>query len=156
MNTLTLTTWTGTENPIKPVSVLVSLAIVLSGCGDGGSIPTAPAPTSTLTSPPSPTEAVTYTLSGVVFELTEAGKVPIEGVELYCDSCGSPDGHTFVYTDANGFYSLDWTGNGVHPLLVRKAGFAIFDPAGTLTDDYGRIAATVSGDTRFDVQLVRR
>lgn len=98
---------------------------------------------------------VTYTLSGVVFEITPAGQVPIEGVEVYCDSCGSPDGHTFVYTDANGFYSLSWTLNGVHPLFVRKVGYEIFDPTGKLRDALGRIGATVRGDTRFDIQLAR-
>jgi hypothetical protein len=97
-----------------------------------------------------------YVLSGVVFEITPAGQVPIEGVEVYCDSCGSPDGHTFVYTDASGFYSLAWTFNGVHPLFVTKAGYEIFDPTGTLTDFHGRISATVKGDTRVDIQLARR
>jgi hypothetical protein len=95
---------------------------------------------------------VSYTLSGLVYELTEAGQVPIEGVEVYCDSCGSPDGHTFVDTDADGFYSLSWTTNGVHPLLVRKAGYAL----AVTRDPSGRISATVNGDTRFDIQLVRR
>ena len=98
----------------------------------------------------------TYTLSGVVFEITEDGQRPLEGVELYCDSCGSPDGHTFVYTDANGFYSLSWTTNGVHPLFVTKAGYTILHPAGTQPDPLGRVSATVRGDTVFDVQLVRR
>jgi hypothetical protein len=156
MNKLTSTTWTGTANLIKPLSALVSLAIVLSGCGDGASIPNAPTPTPTLTSTPTPAPTETYTLSGVVFELTEAGQVPIEGVELYCDSCGSPVGHTFVYTDADGFYSLDWTSNGVHHLLVEKAGFEIFDPTGSLTHGEEMIVATVRGDTRFDIRLARR
>ena len=95
---------------------------------------------------------VSYTLSGLVYELTEAGQVPIEGVEVYCDSCGSPDGHTFVYTDATGFYSLSWTTNGVHPLFVTKAGYAV----AVTRDAYGRISATVNCDTRFDIQLTRR
>jgi hypothetical protein len=97
-----------------------------------------------------------YTLSGVVFELTAAGQVPIEGVQIYCDSCGSPDGHTWVYTDAGGAYSLAWAVNGRHPLYVIKAGYDIFDPAGTLRDAEGRITPSVHGDTRFDVQLVKR
>jgi hypothetical protein len=97
-----------------------------------------------------------HTLSGVVFEMTAAGQAPIEGVEIYCDSCGSPDGHTFVYTDANGFYSLAWTTDGQHLLFFTKAGYDIFDPTGTLRDGFGPITATVHGDTRFDVQLVKR
>jgi len=97
-----------------------------------------------------------HILSGMVFEMTATGQVPVEGVEIYCDSCGSPDGHTFVNTDADGFYSLAWAIDGVHPLFVTKAGYAIYDPTGKLRDQYGRISATVSGDTRFDVRLVRR
>jgi hypothetical protein len=97
-----------------------------------------------------------YILSGVVFEMTDAGQVPLEGVEIYCDSCGSPQGHTFVYTDANGFYRLEWSQNGVHPLFVEKTGYEIFDPTGHLRDSLGRISATVQGDTTFDVQLARR
>ena len=59
-------------------------------------------------------------------------------------------------TDADGFYRLAWAIDGVHPLFVTKAGYAIYDPTGKLRDQYGRISATVSGDTRFDVRLVRR
>lgn len=95
---------------------------------------------------------VSHTLSGMVFESTPAGQVPIEGVEIYCDSCGSPDGHTFVDTDANGFYSLSWAVNGIHPLFVTKAGYELVGPR----DAIGRISATVHGDTRFDIQLTRR
>ncbi len=99
---------------------------------------------------------VFYILSGIVFEVTPGGQVPIEGVQIYCDSCGSPVGHTYVYTDADGFYRLPWSTNGVHPLLVTKAGYEIFDPSGPLRDPFGGINATVQGDTRFDVRLVKR
>ena len=95
-----------------------------------------------------------YILSGVVFEMTPSGRAPLAGVEVYCDSCGSPDGHTFVYTDANGFYSLAWAYNGRHPLFVTKTGYQIDNPA--LLDGIGRITATVRGDTRFDIQLAKR
>lgn len=77
-------------------------------------------------------------------------------MEIYCDSCGSPSGHTFVYTDADGFYSLAWAKNGPHPLLVRKAGYTLFDPTGTSRDGFGRVTATVLGDTRFDIQIVKQ
>ena len=97
-----------------------------------------------------------HILSGVVFEITAAGRVPIEGVDVYCDSCGSPDGHTSVHTDKNGSYSLAWAMNGVHPLFVTKAGYEIRDPTGALRDKEGRIVATVDGDTRFDIELVRQ
>jgi hypothetical protein len=82
--------------------------------------------------------------------------VPAEGVQLYCDSCGSPDGHTFTSTDANGFYSFSWARNGVHPLLVWKVGYAIVDPTGTLSDGTAVKNVMVDGDTQFDIQIVRR
>lgn len=97
---------------------------------------------------------VAYTLSGTVFEETSTGRVPVPDVEIYCDSCGSPVGHTFVHTDADGFYSLGWTYNGANPLLVTKANYEIADPR--LKDGFGRVTPMVQGDTRFDVQLARR
>lgn len=94
-----------------------------------------------------------YTLTGLVFEETATGRAPIADVEIYCDSCGSPNGHTVVYTDANGLYSLAWTYNGANPLFVTKANYEIADPK--LKDEFGRVTPIVRGDTRFDVQLAR-
>ena len=101
---------------------------------------------------PSPT----YTLSGIVFEMTAAGPVPVEGVWVYCDSCGSPEGHTEAYSDMKGAYSFSWSANGQHRLLVRKAGFGLASPGGNLPGYAEIITATVKGDTRFDIELVRR
>ena len=97
----------------------------------------------------------TYTLSGMAFEMTPAGAIPIEGVHLYCDSCGSPVGHTFTDSDANGFYAFAWTGNGTHPVQVWKEGYVLRES--TLVG--GRIPAiyaSVNGDTRRDIELVRQ
>lgn len=93
---------------------------------------------------------VTYTLSGIVYEATEGGRMPIEGVSVYCDSCGSPEGHTFASSDENGFYSFAWTSNGSTALWVRKDGYRLAGP----TDEW--ITAAVSGDTRFDIAMIRR
>lgn len=90
-------------------------------------------------------ELPVHTLSGVVFERTGAGTVPIEGVNVYCDGCGSPYGHTFESTDANGFYSFAYTFSGTNPLQIWKSGYV----------DAAR-RPMVDGDTRFDVELVRR
>jgi hypothetical protein len=98
-----------------------------------------------------------HTLSGQVFEMTATGRVPIEGVQVYCDGCGSPDGHghTFERTDANGQYRFEWTPDGAMPLWVDKAGYALAgnQPVGSMP---GLIVPTVNGDTRFDIELVRR
>ena len=40
--------------------------------------------------------------------------------------------------------------------LLTKAGFQLLDPSGKLIDGFGRIHATVRGDTRFDIELGRR
>ena len=94
---------------------------------------------------------VTYTLSGVVFESTASGRVPIEGVQVYCDGCG----HDFQRTDANGQYLFERATNGAMPLLVDLPGYALAgnQPVGS---NEGSVVATVEGDTRFDIELVRR
>jgi len=96
----------------------------------------------------------TYTLSGIAFEVTPAGQVPIEGVEIYCDSCG-PFGHTRVFTDSNGRYVMSEVLPVTHSLLVQKTGFAVVDPIGS-TAGYDVKDVKVEGDTRFDIQFVRR
>ena len=90
------------------------------------------------------TQRLPYTLSGVVFEMTATGPARVEGVDIYCDACGQ-FGHTWLTTDGNGFYSFSGVYNGLTPLLVRKEGYVA-----------GRRDATVSGDTRFDIQIVRQ
>ena len=91
-----------------------------------------------------------FTLSGTVFEVTAQGRIPVEGVSVYCDGCGSPEGHTFSNTDAAGSYSFAWSLNGVTPLYVKKAGYQVPGAAD------GRVVANVSGDTRLDIELVRQ
>jgi Carboxypeptidase regulatory-like domain len=98
----------------------------------------------------------TYILSGVVFEITESGRVAVEDVELYCDSCGSPVGHTFTSTDAEGHYSFAWSMNGVHALLVRKDGYALARADGNYGSGTEYILANVTGDTQVDIEVVRR
>lgn len=95
-----------------------------------------------------------HTLSGVVFEKTTEGRVPIEGVQVYCDGCEQPDGHTSSYTDSDGLYSFSSVLNGTYPLLVHKAGYVVLDP-GSRLGNWEVALATVSGDTRFDIELVR-
>jgi hypothetical protein len=84
----------------------------------------------------------TYTLSGAITERTPTGSVPLEGVEV---SRGYATGWIGATTDKNGFYE-------VHGLYDRT------DVVSASKDGYERqeTLVTVNGDTRFDMQLVRR
>jgi len=138
-----------------PHLVLALMAVVFScsGCGPSDS-PTSPSVPPTVAAPVPPSgPQPTYTLSGVVTEMSAEGPKPVADVEVYCDSCGSPVGHTFAYPDAQGLYSFSWAANGVHPLLVRKAGYGVTDPTTTYPDGTGVRNVTVNGDTRFDIQM---
>jgi hypothetical protein len=145
------------RNSIRCLFSVASVIVLLSACDSKNRLPspTSPSPPSpsSPTSPAAP--APTYTLSGVVFEMTATGRTPIQEVSVYCDSCGDPLGHTFSDTDANGFYSFSWTANGRTALIVRKDGYRLAGdlPAGPVD---GWIVAAVDGDTRFDIELVRR
>ena len=143
--------------------LLVLLAIVAVVEGSGCSSPTRPTlreSHQTAVVPPPvvslPVPPQTYTLSGVVTELRSAGTILAAGVELYCHSFGSPEGHTFTSTDANGFYRFSWARKGIHPLLVWKNGYVVLDPSRTLADGTAVKNATVDGDTRFDIEIVSR
>ena len=152
--------------------LLVMLTTGLAGCDDGGPMsPTVPAvalpqPTP---APPPPTPSgrgyniANVTLSGVVFEMTPEGRVPIDNVAVFL-----PDDQ-YVVTDANGFFSFwpvwvcpcrfpDWLAADHTIINATKDGYT--DPPGQpeLPSYRGlgwRVVA-VHGDTRFDVELVRR
>jgi len=84
--------------------------------------------------------------------------VPIAGARVYCELCGEGT-HTFATADANGFYRFSgdladgggvWLSPGIRtPVLVLADGYA--DPPGLA----GRYVL-INGDTRFDMQMVRR
>ena len=120
--------------------------------------PVAPAPTPL---PPSRSQPVLKpdSLSGVVSEMTSDGLVPLAGVEIYCDACGE-FGHTWMTTDERGAYDFGRDGiwsddRGVTALLVVKEGY--FIPGGSLgPSNWTWQHVRVTGDTRFDFQMVRR
>ena len=141
-----------------PGIAVVTAVIVLAGCSPGKGMPRTPlsatpvpVPVAAPTPPP-----VAYTLSGVVFESTAAGRVAVEGVHVYCDACGSPVGHTSVFTTGDGSYSFGWAYNSTLPLLVQKDGYTVVGATEVLSNGMSRRLVTVSGDTRFDIELVRR
>ena len=145
------------------LSILVMvLAAALTGCEPTSSpAPTAPSPVQQpVATPPGafpPGTFSDYILSGVVFEVTTTGQTPIASAEVYCELCGA-DTHSGALTDANGIYSFNgvWVTSGVPiPVWFGKEGYT--DPPGVppLFNQSGWRQVMVSGDTQYDVQIVR-
>jgi hypothetical protein len=86
-----------------------------------------------------------YTLSGVITEATATGLVPIANAEVWrLDE--EQSGWDHCTTDTNGFYQLHGLSDGSRIATFSKDGYQKLD----LGD------VPVHGDTRFDVQLLRR
>jgi len=92
------------------------------------------------TTPSAPASQLTYILSGVVFEVTPTGVMPIEGVQVE-----EYDRHQFATPDANGFYRIAGVSAGRIGVGFEKEGY-----------QSSRSTVTVNGDTRFDIQAIRR
>jgi hypothetical protein len=162
--------------------LLIVLAAGLASCERASPSPAAPS-TAQLQQPPRPAGSVgdTYSvadvnLSGVVYEVTPMGRVPIEGVRVQLDYFHvfpTPD----VMTDSNGFFSFrrvwvcacswaPWVDAGITSIYVDKDGYKA--PAGQPASVFSRRPGTdvrpddrlrdvtITGDTRFDIELVRR
>jgi hypothetical protein len=140
---------------VKLGCILLGAALAIA-CGNAAprrfvSSPTAP----TTTSPPA---VVGGTLSGVVFETVAAARVPVAGVDVYCDACGPPLGHTLTRTDSNGVYELMGAPAGTTRVLLSKSGFRLPQPAWTGPGGIGWMGGVdvrVNGDTRFDIEIIR-
>jgi hypothetical protein len=159
--------------------LVLVLATGLTGCDAASRPPSAPSASPTPQTPrPAGTgpDVANVTLSGVVYEVTAMGRVPIEGVRVLLDSF-----HVFpapeVVTDSRGFFSFrpvwvcpcawaPWVDAGTTSIWVDKDGYEspARQPASVFsrrldTDvlpDYRLRDVTIDGDTRFDIELVRR
>ena len=143
------------------------LLVGLAGCGGTDSLPSGPSavpPQAVVPPPPTGIWLDGYTLmgvslSGIVYESTMTGPMPIAGALVYCELCGEIT-HTWATADANGFYSFSgdlangggvWLSAGkLTPASARADGY--HDPSGLL----GRREVLIVGDTRLDFELVRR
>ena len=118
----------------------VVMTLTVTGCGGDGNrtIPTATAPTSTPA--PTPAPGSTFALFGVVSEVTANGVMPIEGVQVE-----EYHRHQFSTTDANGSYHISGVSVGTLGVGFEHAGY-----------QSSRSIVYVNGDTRFDIQAIRR
>ena len=157
---------------------LLVLAQGVAGCGgaDSSSTPSGPSPVVPQSTSPQPRAPGSWppgtltgvSLSGVVYELTPEGRVPIPGIRVYCELCGT-ETHTFATANANGSYMFSgdlasgggvWLSNGRIPVFVENKGYrdpAGFPPtSGVCPTGFSCREALVDGDTHFDIELVRR
>jgi hypothetical protein len=150
---------------------VVVLVLGMGGCGgpDASPTPLAPSPLPPQAVVPVPAASFPYgtltgvSLSGVVYELTPTGRKPIAGAIVYCELCGR-ETHTLATADDNGFYHFSGdlaTGGGVWlspgvptPILVGYLNPDFTDPLGQPRSGWREVFIT--GDTRLDIELVRR
>lgn len=78
----------------------------------------------------------------MITELTATGPVPVEGVDVYRAMTTGWQGAT---TDKNGSYSISGLFDGIGRVAVIKAGYQ--------TEERD---VSIKGDTRLDIELVRR
>lgn len=153
-----------TRTRASAVAAAMVLATVVLGCSDDTApSPIAPPPPQTPTAPtPAPAPTI-YTVSGVVFEVTSAGNTPVGGVEVYCDPCGPPIGHSSRTTGANGVYSFDRAGGiaaGSIELVSAKRGYVLPNQPNMSGRDgngwMGSVIVPVSGETHFNIQIMQK
>jgi hypothetical protein len=150
---------------------VVLLVLGLGGCGGqwrGQSVAPSPLPPQAVVPvPPAvsfpPGTLTGVSLSGVVYELTPTGPKPIARAIVYCEPC-SEETHALATADDNGFYHFSGdlaTGGGVWlspgvptPILVGYLNPDFEDPPGQRRSGWREVFIT--GDTRFDIELVRR
>ena len=150
----------------------VVMAMGLAACsGASSSSPTGP---STIQPQPTPRPndhgeyVVDVILSGVVFEMTPAGRTPIAGVQFWSSE------QAMDVTDANGVFRVrpvwvcpcEWAPlaeAGMTSIQVSKEGYedpaglpALFSPYAVPGVSDGWRDVKINGDTRFDVELVRK
>ena len=140
-----------------PVTLLVlMLGAGLAGC-DGSRAPGPTAPSLGQPQPPQP-PPLTYLLSGVVSEVTPDGSRPLAGVTLQILTCrgeSRPDGMTTQVTEADGAYRVTDVCAGSAYVWAGKEGFANRVPP-TARCDGDCLEVRITGDTRFDLEFVRR
>jgi len=144
------------------IIIAIGLALPLGACQDTTAFPTSPTTITPITLSageplgPGPYALQGVSLSGVVYELTPAGRRPIAAASVYCELCGEQT-HTWATADDNGFYHFSGdlaSGGGVWLArcptacpTILQVGHEGFE--GRWTE------VLIDGDTTFDIELVR-
>ena len=142
--------------PKRTTPLLFVLAAGLAGC-DGSRTPGPTAPSVSQPQPPTP-NPITYLLSGIVSEGTADGSRPLAGVNLQILTCrgqSKPDGMTTQLTGSDGAYRVTDVCAGSAYIWANKDGYAN-RIAPTPGCDGDCLEVRINGDTRFDLEFVRR
>jgi len=155
---------------MKRLLIVVSLATFMWSCDASStgrtltgptltsSPPTSPSPTSP---PPTQPARRTYTLSGVVSEVTANGVAPVGDVRIEAWVCDGPNCAIYLdlvtLSDSDGRYSIPGLWVGLETgLWVTKAGYDVAGPRPSSPCDGCVRLFTASGDTQLDISLIRR
>ena len=140
----------------------VLLASAVSGCNQGGALA---APTTTSTFARSPTiPSTTGGLYGVVTEMTLAGSTPVKGVAFGLLSCprvncsGGGSIYHDVTTGGDGTYHVAdlYNGEANYIWIGIREGYQSAAPRPAPDCEGCDLIVTVNGDTRLDIDVVRR
>jgi len=137
---------------------------LVSGCADTPTSPTAlqpsqpSSPTSPLPPPQTPVGPPVYTLSGVIFETSSAGRLPVSDALVEVGVCApnrssAPARIVSTRTDLNGAYRVAEVCSGTAVVWVTKTGYQTSPPE--QCDGDCLLVRIDAKDTQFDVQLVR-
>lgn len=134
---------------------LLLLAVALTAC-DRASPSSPPAPTPLPpASPPAPLTGP-YVLTGLIFELTPAGPVPVADAEVEVAVCPgqSHDNYAHSRTDPAGTYRAAGMCPGTTYLWVGKSGYRV-NRKDMAQCDGDCVYVYLTQDTRLDVELIR-
>ena len=84
--------------------------------------------------------SVLSVLSGIVYEVTGAGRVPVEKVHVE-----NSNNHESTLTDSDGRYRLSFIEDSQATLFVNKAGYRVIS----------QLPVVVRGDQTLDIEMVR-
>ena len=134
---------------------VVLLAAALTSCDRSS---TAPLPTPTPLPPGAPPVPVTgpYVLTGLIFELTAAGPVPVADAQVEVAVCPSQsvDQYAQSTTDQAGTYRAAGMCPGMTYLWVGKTGYRV-NRKDVWQCDGDCVHVSIAQDTRFDIELIR-
>jgi len=134
---------------------VVLLAVMLTSCDRSSTAPLQPTPTPLPPAPPPVPATGPYVLTGLIFELTSTGTVPVADALVEVAICPEQSGHEYAQatTDQAGRYRLTGMCVGTTYLWVGKAGYRV-NRKGASQCDGDCVYVSIKQDTTFDVELV--